>query len=85
VRERVRSAGGRAGVAAASRLPLPLPPLPPPPRVRARLARSFSKKMAAQAVPFEYPLVWEVVVVIVVLHLGAFVRAPKNWPRFRMC
>jgi len=40
------------------------------PRTTAR----FGAKMAAQTVPWEFPLVWEIVVVAVVLHLLAFVR-----------
>jgi hypothetical protein len=31
--------------------------------------------MAAQTVPWEMPLIWDIVVVVIVLHLGAFVRA----------
>ena len=44
---------------------------------RQTLAR-YTRAMAAQAVPFEYPVVWDVVVVVVVLHLGAFVRRPRG-------
>jgi hypothetical protein len=40
--------------------------------------------MAAQTVPFEFPLIWDIVVVVIVLHLGAFVRRPTlcfvSWP-----
>ena len=35
--------------------------------------------MTQQLTAFEFPLVWEIVVVAVVLHLGAFVRAPLSF------
>ena len=50
---------------------------------RQTLAR-FTSQMAAQTVPWEMPLIWDIVVVVVVLHLGAFVR-PRAAARLRLC
>ena len=76
-RTRAHTCGGRGSGASARGAPRP----PQPGRAAEAKTPRFNQKMASQLIPYEYPLVWEIVVVAVVLHLGAFVRARARFAR----